>query len=78
MYQSIVVPDPSFSDFISWANFVTQQLLGYNIPSPVTDQWKTWAQALFATPDINGRGCPDPSRYTDWRAWASQARIALE
>lgn len=78
-FPQINPPNPLSVSFRTWSGYLSEQLAQYNVPSPVNeDLWKTWALALYSTPEIFERGLPNPQMFVDWRSWACQALHALE
>lgn len=66
----MTAPDPRGFEFVQWAQLLTEQLAGYNIPAPVEDAWSDWALQLISTPGLSSQGLPDPRGFTDWSVWA--------
>lgn len=70
MPLELSIPDPSLTPFYRWGATIVDELAAYNAPiPPAEDQWKQWAEQVYAIPEVVEAGCPSPRDYTDWRAW---------
>lgn len=70
--MSIFLPQPQGLLFSDWAAQVAEQLSQYGVSGPNSDDWKTWACALFYVPQLAGQNIPEPHGFTDWSSWASR------
>lgn len=54
-----------------WSRLTAASLTPYGlIPLLATDKdWKTWAHAVCALPDVSALGVPDPRSFSDWKEW---------
>lgn len=65
------VPLPEHTPFLRWARILLEELAGYNVPNPVSeDLWLQWAIQVFAVPELVDQGVADPRAFGRWQDWA--------
>ena len=68
----MVIYDPRFHTFESWASlmvelYAAQQL---SIPTAQTD-WKQWGEGLKAIDVFTNEAIPSPGAFQNWQDWAA-------
>jgi hypothetical protein len=66
------IPQPQGMVFADWAAVAAEQLAQYGVSGSSSDDWKTWAYALFYVPELTARNIPSPDGFPDWTSWASR------
>lgn len=73
---SLSIPQPQGLQFVKWGAIVAEQLAGFGIQAPASEEtWQGWAASLLQEPELGLM--PSPLGFNDWHDWASSFKATF-